>query len=239
MIESPLIDSFSLGLSGRISQDLAYAGVRSDGAHVIAVADGVGGSSDGRRASELAISELHHWVTYGEGSLGAPFESADRKLKEAVSNESETQSLATTLTVVLIEGRRATYAHVGDCRLYLLRGQGLRTITTDQTEVAKLVALGVVSKERAKRYRRSNVLISALGGSLPYELEAGEFSLEDGDRLMLCSDGLYKALSKRQLAALSANAATSGDLIVAIQHALESSPPSDDATAAVFDVRLS
>lgn len=236
MIASTQISSFSIGLSGRESQDIPYAKLRADGSHVLAIADGVGGSSDGRRAAEIAITELDRWVQSDDTNLGHPFARADHYLKETVQREDKTQSLSTTLTAVIVDQSVATYGHVGDCRIYLLRGAGLRTITTDQTEIARLIALGVVSKERAKKYRRSNVLLSALGASQQYELECGQFELEDGDRILICSDGLYKSLAKREIAKLSTSNSTVQGFAKAIRASLHASPAGDDATAVVLEV---
>jgi protein phosphatase len=226
----------SLGLNGRDTQDAHFADTRRDGTLVLAIADGVGGSSDGRRSSLTAINQVTKWAAGRDTNLSVPFVDTDAILREIVKTDDAVESLATTLTAVVVENGLATYGHVGDCRIYHLRGDGLRTVTHDQTEVAQLIAEGILSKQRARKYRRANVLISALGASTNYQFEAGHFEVASGDRLILCSDGIYKSVSKRELVALSLESGDAQELSRRLQRHLETNPPKDDATAIIFDI---
>lgn len=226
----------SLGLGGRESQDAYYVSPREDGTIVLSIADGVGGSSDGRRSSQTAIAQIAKWADSGDTNIGLPFAATHTLLKKFVAAEAQLDSLATTLTTVIMENGLVTYGHVGDCRIYLMRGDGLRTVTRDQTELAQLLAEGILTKQRAKNYRRANVLTSALGSSTTYEFAAGHFEINRGDRIVLCSDGVYKSLSKRDLVALSLESKNAIDLCKKMEERFIKDAPKDDATAIVVDV---
>jgi protein phosphatase len=229
--------AFSIGKPGRHNEDAYALLARPDGTAVYALADGVGGSSSGQLSAQVAIDAIKEWAASSEADVSLAFSRADRMLKERVSAEPDQyRSLATTLTVLMIRGLKGTFAHVGDCRAYLLRGAGLRTLTTDQTEVRKLVELGVLSKARAKDYKRSHVLLSALGSSAPYELQIGEFDLQHGDRLLLCSDGFYNAVPKKEVVAVSSGVEFVDELMSKLRDLTQRSHPVDDATVIVLGI---
>jgi protein phosphatase len=126
---------------------------------------------------------------------------AYRKANEAVFRAGEEEptyaGMGTTLTSALLHGKYATVANVGDSRAYLLRGQGLTQVTRDHTLVADEVARGRISADAARRDPRRNILTEAIGtherldSKLP---NIFELTLLPGDRLLLCSDGLYDVL---------------------------------------------
>jgi len=230
------IAALSIGLKGRPTQDAHYAQRRTDGSIVLAIADGVGGSSDGRRAATLAIDELAQWAASESTNLSLPFKSSDESLRRIVEVEKDIASLTTTLTAVVISEDEATYGHVGDCRIYHLRGNGLRTVTHDQTEVAQLIAEGILSKRQARSYRRSNVLVSALGSTSTYQFDAGTFSVAPGDRIVMCSDGVYKSLTKQALVSMSLASASAVELRDRVNAYFQQTAPSDDATLLALDI---
>lgn len=191
------------------NQDVAAAlvigaGALSDSAEafLLVVADGMGGHPAGDVASRIALDTLTSaFPTLPEGDLGLALKQAYRQANEAVFGAGEVEptyaGMGTTLTSALLHGKYATVANVGDSRAYLLRGDGLTQVTRDHTMVADEVAQGRITAEAARSDPRRNRLTHAigtnprLGGNLP---SIFELVLLPGDRLLLCSDGLYDVL---------------------------------------------
>jgi len=193
------LDSFSLpGRTDESSDALAYT-LLPTGGLLLAIADGVGSASYGGAAAKLAVQTC---VEIGETlDISALFSEVSSKIKASAKNEGGQWS--TTLTVCILPGSRAIVGHVGDTRIYHLRGSGLQSRTRDQTEVERLIEDGILSPERARRYPRRNVLLSALSGEGDFNLQRAEFDVLVGDRLLLLSDGVYRQVTKRDIVSLS------------------------------------
>ena len=175
----------------------------NEGKYILAIADGVGGREGGKIASSTAIKEVSRLFSENnEININDVFNS----VKTTIINEAKVMELpkmATTLTICYINNDRVTVGHVGDCRLYHLRGAGIMTKTIDQSEKQKLIDAGVLTKERARSYHRRNVLFSVLSSDTEFELFETEFRIELNDRLLLVSDGVYNLCSKKELIKLS------------------------------------
>ena len=141
-----------------------------------------------------------------EGDVGLALKQAYRKANDAVfqvgQEEPTHAGMGTTLTTGVLHGKYATIANVGDSRAYLLRGQGLTQVTQDHTVVADEVAQGRISADDARRDPRRNRLTHAIGTHPRLETRLPnifELTLLPGDRLFLCSDGLYEAVNDDDL----------------------------------------
>lgn len=227
---------FTISKAGRENQDSSMHLLLEDGEAVFAVADGVGGSSSGETSSKTAIELVCEWAKDPQVEFPSLFDAIDIKLKAAVKASNSLSSLATTLTMVTIKEMVAKYAHVGDCRLYLLRGNGLKTLTSDQTEKQKLIDLGVLSRARAENYIRSNVLLSALGSSRGHEIQTGEEPLQTGDILILCSDGFYKAITKQQIVNIKRTLENTEEFIDRLKELALQVEIMDDATVVMAEI---
>ena len=167
------------------------------GRTVFAVADGMGGHRGGEVASAEALEPLR-------ALDGRPFPSSDAAmlaLTEAVvtanttvvqrsHDESELTGMGTTLTGVLVTGREALLVHVGDSRAYLLRDGHLRQLTEDHTLVQALIDQGRITRDDVATHPHRSVITRAIGVSEDVEIDSQRLTLHDGDRLVLCSDGL-------------------------------------------------
>jgi protein phosphatase len=171
-------------------------------AFLLVVADGMGGHLAGDVASRIAVETLTEALaTLPAGDIGLALKQAYRKANDAVFQASQRDpaqtGMGTTLTSAIVHGKYATVANVGDSRAYLLRGIGLTQVTRDHTIVADDVATGRLSQDAARRDPRRNILTHVIGteprldSKLP---NVFELTLLPGDRLLLCSDGLYGAL---------------------------------------------
>jgi len=187
-------------------------------AYLFAVADGVGGSAGGRVASAIAVATIVEYLGeavgcyngYGSDHARDFPQHLDTAVRRAHDHLVETFRLqdaggpATTLTLAMVVWPCAYVVHVGDSRAYHLRGETLRRLTRDQTVGEAMVEYGM-PKEQAEQAGLYNMLASAIGAR--DMTPAVDFiSLERGDVLLLCTDGLTKHVSDARIAEVLVNA---------------------------------
>ena len=160
------------------------------------VADGMGGHASGEVASQMAvelISEYYYADTSRPvtESLKAAIEVANLRIFEASASDEKYFGMGTTLVALVVVDDTAVSAHVGDSRLYRMRESGLELLTTDHSQVMEMVRHGIISIEEARTHDDKNVILRAVGTQDHVEVEVSEpFVVEQGDTLLLCSDGL-------------------------------------------------
>ena len=201
---------------------------RPDGAFFFTLADGVGKSEYGPAAAQSSVAVAKSFAF--DVKVFDIFEAARTSLVAAAS-KTPGHVWSTTLTFCRVQNGIAEVGHVGDARLYHLRGAGIITRTKDQTEVQALIDEGVLSKERAKKYPRRNVLLSAISSDSTFELSTSKFEIQEKDRLLLVSDGIYKQIQRKEIAGISATAKTPSDFLSALSELLQSRGIHDDSTA--------
>ncbi|WP_110112880.1 Stp1/IreP family PP2C-type Ser/Thr phosphatase [Bacillus sp. CGMCC 1.16541] len=196
---------------GKIRQHNEDSGgvfVNSHGQRLAIVADGMGGHRAGDVASAMAIKKLQLYWENGK-ELTAP-DQASTWLREHVikvneelfiySNEhEECKGMGTTLVVAICTHSFCTVGHIGDSRCYLLNEYGFNQITEDYSLVNELVKNGQISKEDAEHHPRKNILVRALGTEKQVMMDVKTIEVEEGDVLLLCSDGLSNKVSEEQL----------------------------------------
>ena len=217
--------------------------------YLMIVADGMGGAAAGERASALAVESVEtyalntlkwflHLNKADESVLVSELRQALELADQAVVDEAESNSrfygMGTTLTMAYSVGRDLYIVHAGDSRAYLYREGKLEQITSDHTLVQLLVNGGVLSPEDAKTHARRNIVTNVIGGpSAGVHAEIHKLRLDDGDMIVLCSDGLTEPVSDREIASLLDR---SSDPQVAagrlVDRALENGGP-DNVTAIV------
>ena len=167
------------------------------GGNVFAVADGMGGHRGGEVASAAALDPLRAL----DGRAFPSSDAAMLALTEAVAaanatvsqrsyDDSELAGMGTTLTGVLVEGRDALLVHVGDSRAYLLRDGKFLQLTEDHTLVQALIDQGRITRDDVATHPHRSVITRAIGVADDVEIDSQRLTLHDGDRLVLCSDGL-------------------------------------------------
>jgi protein phosphatase len=170
-----------------------------DGARgLYAVLDGMGGANAGDIASQTARDALRDFVVQKRLHmeprllLEAGIQAACAAVWNAAQRDRTRHGMGTTVVAcLLVDNKRAIIAHVGDSRAYLLRGGRLQVLTRDHTVVEELVARGLLAAEAADRHPYKNVLSRNLGAKPEARIDVTELELQPGDRLLLCSDGLY------------------------------------------------
>lgn len=182
------------------------------------VCDGMGGQKGGDVASRLAVEAIQGHVQEGRRAVTLPMigepdrrfsaltnrlASALRFANKVIHNAAKTppgqEGMGTTVVAALLQGDVLSVAHVGDSRMYLIRGQAIRPLTADHALVAEQVRLGLLTEDQAKRSPLRGVLTRAVGLEETVEVELDEVPLMPGDSLVLCSDGLTRAVTSAEV----------------------------------------
>lgn len=198
----------------------------------LAIADGMGGHHAGKEASDRAIEAVrHHFPAFADletlpdGCVRQIHEEAHPRVA-AIGNEGET--VGTTLTVVLLRDGEAAIGHVGDSRVYHLRGGRLSRLTEDHTWAEYARKHGIENPYGSE-------LRQAVGVGVSIETETHRQVVQNGDRFLLCSDGLFKVVEDetiRHVLRRAANAKSACD--ECIERALKAGGPDNIAVVAAF-----
>jgi protein phosphatase len=182
----------------------ANSPIRQNGI-LAAVADGMGGAASGEIASReglasVAVNLFGHWgrlpaATAVEADLLRALRHAAEAASAAVQSYAEmdraSRGMGSTLTAAVVWNGHVFVAQVGDSRAYLFRGGRLVPLTEDQTLVREMVNRGTLTPEQARVHPQRSVITQALGGPDPIRVAMVKATLRRGDRLLLCTDGLY------------------------------------------------
>lgn len=202
------------GLARTHNEDSFYA---DKDLGLLVVADGLGGHSAGEVASRMAVEALSGYIrkSYaGSGALIGPIDSgrsdasnrlvsgirfANQVVCEAAENNPAWKGMGTTIVAALADGGRLSIAHAGDSRAYLVRSGTISQLTDDHSVVAERVRKGLMSRVEAEGSRIRNLITRALGDDEALEADVTEIDIMDGDRLLLCSDGLNTMVADEEV----------------------------------------
>jgi PPM family protein phosphatase len=170
------------------------------------IADGMGGYEGGQEASRLAVEtvlEVYRETSTldAQVSLIHALTAAHTRILRFADAHPELQGMGTTCTALSITGDRLNFAHVGDSRLYLVRGPQISRLTKDHSYVGRLVDSGILSPEEAEAHPQRHILTSALGAGsevIPDFPEAA-IVLQPDDVVILCTDGLWGLVKESEL----------------------------------------
>jgi PPM family protein phosphatase len=192
------------GVVRSANQDAYY--IDPDGRFFI-VADGMGGHAGGEEASRIAIEIAHtylsqHWESEPDTKnllIQALIASNDAIIADQEQN-TQRSDMGTTVVLILFRDDLVWSAHVGDSRLYRLRGDKLDAITEDDTWVARAMKLGQLNAEEAKTHPLRHVLSHCLGRRDLRQINIQTQDITSGDRILLCSDGLTEEVPHDEIA---------------------------------------
>ena len=202
------------------------------------VADGVGGKNCGAYAANYSLQRI--LSISPEEKTPIPFEeiftAIHQELKEHSKQNHECEGMSTTLTSLLIKDNCLYGCHAGDSMLYVLRDNGLKTLTIQHTEAARLLHEGIINQETFKIYPRKNILESAIGSTLDLKLQTFKFDIQIKDRVILSTDGFYALFPKTELRDLSINSKSTLEYFTKIKQRLRTRRLSDNCSFIVLEI---
>jgi len=202
-----------VGLQRTSNEDRAWAGP-IPGGYLCIVCDGMGGHEAGEVAAEMALATIHQHLQAGLAQpgtrpepgvlLAAALTEANRQVFEA--SRVRASDMGTTVVAALVIGATAYLANAGDSRAYLFRAGQLTQVTQDHSLVASLVLAGALAPEEVYSHPRRNEIYRFLGNKADLVLDpVAPVALQPGDRLLLCSDGLWEMVRDPQIAQVLAS----------------------------------
>jgi serine/threonine protein phosphatase PrpC len=205
-----------VGLKRELNEDslcLIEAEMPGMGAYgLYIIADGLGGHAAGEIASQLTIETIQQ--RHDQHPPASGLTSFEEWLKELAiaANEvvlkhqkdnTDNRKMGSTLVMALVIGQSAYIINVGDSRAYHLNGEQIEQISIDHSLVERLVQIGQITREEARTHKQKNVIYSTIGEKEKMEIGSYQITLNSGDRLLLCSDGLSNMVTDEELLKIS------------------------------------
>lgn len=220
------------------------------------VADGMGGHAAGEVASKLASQVIETFIndtreadvnttwpfpydpaiSLDGNRLTAAFRLANRRISAAMQNDETLRGMATTAAAMIAKNGRSVVAHVGDSRVYLWREGQLKQVTQDHSWVNEQVRAGVLSELDARTHPWRHVVTRALSGGDDPDVEVTEIDVRQGDRMLLCSDGLSGVVPPERVAEIIGQEAPLEDMCKALIDAANQAGGPDNITVAMLQV---
>jgi serine/threonine protein phosphatase PrpC len=168
------------------------------------VADGMGGHDAGEVASRIAVETVRREVRDAPAGNSDPEQLLRQAVQQANSEvlregSARGSNMGTTITTALVLHDRAFIANVGDSRIYWIENGSIRRITTDHSLVQKLVSLGRLTEEEARKHPKSNVLYRTIGSDELVSVDTFQVPLKNGGSLLLCTDGLWGEMTDHEM----------------------------------------
>ncbi|HLZ23126.1 MAG TPA: Stp1/IreP family PP2C-type Ser/Thr phosphatase [Ktedonobacterales bacterium] len=168
------------------------------------VCDGMGGHAAGEVASELGVNTIRDVYYASESSdiitgLANAIKQANQTIFQYAREHTEMTGMGTTCVALVVQGGRAYFLNIGDSRGYLVRESQMRQITLDHSWVAEQVRAGLLTDEQARTHAHRNVITRSLGTQPTVSADLFIERLQDGDRVLLCSDGLHGYVDEAEI----------------------------------------
>lgn len=199
-----------IGKAREINQDYYSISKPEDHLQLFILADGMGGYNGGEVASRLATEAAKSYIENNFNQIEHTKEEILNLIKNAVEyanmvvfekskSVSELEGMGTTLDICFIYNNKIYIGHVGDSRVYRIRGDLIRKLTKDHSYVQQLVEDGKITREEADHHPKKNMLTKALGCTAYVEPDIRARNLEAGDILVMCSDGLTNMVEEKEI----------------------------------------
>ena len=207
------------------------------------VCDGMGGRAAGEVAAELAASSIKDELqAEGENVGQSPVQAltraivgANKVIQDEAQAHPEERGMGTTCTAAIVSPDRLAIAQVGDSRAYLLRDGRLHALTRDQTLASDLVATGALKPDEVATFPLRHVLAQALGTDAKVTPVITEVELHEGDRVLLCSDGLHGPVSDEKIGSIMSHTQEIAEVSQALIAAALAAGGPDNVTVVVAD----
>lgn len=203
-----MLKTFSItdiGKKRKINQDYVYTSEKPVGnlPNLFVVADGMGGHNAGDYASRLTVETLVHEAedSFEKNPvkiLGKAISTANEIIRRKAAEVPDMDGMGTTVVAATCLGRYLQVANVGDSRLYVV-GKNIRQITRDHSLVEEMVRVGTISPAEARNHPDKNIITRAIGACDTVEPDFFAVELEEGDVVLMCSDGLTNMLEDEEI----------------------------------------
>jgi len=206
------------------------------------IADGMGGYEGGQEASRLAVETVRHvydsaFAADPQETLLGAFASAHANIHRYAEEHPQFHGMGTTCTAMSLVGRELSFAHVGDSRLYRVQPDSVTRLTRDHSYVGRLVESGIVRSEDAESHPQRHILTAALGSGRDIIPDRPDHpvTLEEGDSLLLCTDGLWSLVTEQDLANVVRSNTPAQACAALVQMALDRGGP-DNVTVLILRI---
>lgn len=203
-----MLKTFSItdiGKKRKVNQDFVYTSETAIGnlPNVFIVADGMGGHNAGDYASKVTVETMVDEIgrSFEKNPVrifGKTIDMANERIRKASAENPELEGMGTTVVAATCMGKYLQVANVGDSRLYV-SNEKIRQITKDHSLVEEMVRAGVLDKEEAKNRQDKHIITRAVGAAASVEPDYFTVELEEGDIVLLCSDGLTNMLEDEEI----------------------------------------
>jgi len=238
-----------IGLVRKVNEDsfLCEKLPGTDDSYLYIVADGMGGHNAGEVASSMAVQEVASYIRQNIEILelcdkeildlirNAIFCANDKVYKTSILN-SNCLGMGTTLSMVLVKGSTIYIGHVGDSRVYHIRGNEIERLTEDHSLVAELIKSGSIRPEDAKDHPQKNVITRALGTEYNIDPDVSQKDVENGDFILICTDGLSNVVNEEYMAYALVNTSDLNDSCELLINKAKESGGFDNITAVVIHI---
>lgn len=186
-----------------------------------AVCDGMGGHNAGEVASKMAIETIEAFIqrsgvekeitwpwgldanlSFEGNRLKTAIRLANARVFQAADNREELTGMGTTVVALVLSGQGMTIASAGDSRCYLSRAGELKQLTRDDSWVSAALGEGILNSDDVEHHPLRNVITKAVGARDSIDLDVIEHRMQDGDLVMLCSDGLHGLINDQHIASI-------------------------------------
>lgn len=199
-----------IGKARQMNQDFYYISQKNEDMCLCILADGMGGYNGGEIASSLATNsakeyieenfdKIEHTEKEVMNLIKYAMEYANKAVLEKSKENEELEQMGTTLEICIIYNGKAYIGHIGDSRIYRIRKNIIRRITTDHSYVEKLVKDGTITREEAFYHPKKNMLMKALGCNEAIEPDIMVKEFLEKDIILMCSDGLTNMLTEEAI----------------------------------------
>lgn len=203
-----MLKTFSItdiGKKRKVNQDYVYTSESPIGnlPNLFIVADGMGGHNAGDFASKLTVETLLNEIADSFERnpvkiLSKAIATANDVIRKKASETPDMEGMGTTLVAATCMGKYLQIANVGDSRLYVV-GKEIRQITKDHSLVEEMVRIGTISHSEARNHPDKNIITRAIGAAVEVEPDFFTVELEEGDVVLMCSDGLTNMLDDEEI----------------------------------------
>lgn len=203
----------NIGLVRKVNEDAFYYQKRYEYGkpYLCIIADGMGGHNAGEVASRMAVTEINEFIEKSlneqecnnlkdyEDLIKKAFLHANEEVYKKSMDSKECIGMGTTLTAVLIVESNMIIGHVGDSRVYIIRNDNIKRVTSDHSYVAELIKNGTIKPEEASKHPQKNLITRAIGTGESIDVDINVLDIKNGDYILMCTDGLSNMLNEDEI----------------------------------------